>query len=380
MSCARGYNNDRNFSYNGLTIRVSSDNASHLNWLEEFLCPHFEVVEDLSHDCRIALADDDQRYQDILNRGAQPDGRLVDCFALDSGLVRLPLWKSLGSEQSIFDEERRVFYIVQQNQTEVSLLTSTNNMAARNALMRVVRELAMNHSHRTGRLAIHGSAFMVGDRGVMIAGPKGAGKTTLLIHVLRQGEAEYLSNDRVIVTFDAAGPTMRGMPTIVTVRQQTLDMFPDLRSRLLGSSFHPRLSLSETRHWPHRVVRPEKDGRFNLSPAQFCELLQVSPGAQGKLQAIVFPRVTRESGTIHLEQLSAEAAAVRLIDSLFSAHSAQKVSNVFVHSTSASHPDEAALQDLCLKLTSQVRCFECRLGWQAYQSKASAAMMTHVMG
>jgi len=102
---------------------------------------------------------------------------------------------------------------------------------------------------------------------------------------------------------------MRGMPTIVTVRQQTLEMFPPLYRRLLASSYHSRLTLSETGQRPLQAARPGEDGHFNLGPAQFCQLLQASPIAQGQVQALVFPRVTGGSGTIELEQLSAEAAA-----------------------------------------------------------------------
>ncbi len=374
MSCAQGNTSHRDFSYNGLIVRVSSGDLTQLSWLEEFLSPQFEVGEGASYDCKLTLIADTQRYEEILDMGARPEGGLVDCFALDSSLVQLPLWSSTSDDQIIYDEKFSVFYIVSQNTAEVGLLMRANNMAARTPLMRVVREFAMNHAHRTGHLVIHGSAFVIGGRGAIIAGPKEAGKTTLLIHVLRQGAVEYLSNDRVIVTFDEVGPTLRGMPTIVTVRQQTLEMFPPLRHRLLTSSYHSRLTLSEATQRPHRPVRPGKNGQFSLSPAQFCELLQVKATAQGHARGLVFPRVTGRSGMIDLEQLSAEAAAVRLIESLFRARSSQKVTEVFTLSGHGSRSDKATLERLCLRLTSQVRCFECRMGEEAYQDETSAAM------
>jgi len=372
MSCELRSETDRNFSYNGLTVRVSSTDSSHLTWLEEFLSPHFEVRDGSVFDCRVVLTADTQRYENIRGRGTQPDGIQIDCFALDSSVVRLPLWMSSSDEQIIFDEKFRVFYVISGNRPDFSILTHDNNMRARTPLMRVVREFAMNHAHRSGCLVIHGSAFVVGGRGVVIAGPKRAGKTTLLIHVLRQAGAQYLSNDRVVVSCEETGPTMRGMPTIVTVRQQTLEMFPLLYRRLLATSYHSRLTLSETTQRTLQSARPGDDGRFNLSPAQFCHLLQTSLVAQGQVQALVFPGVTGKSGSIELEQLPAKAAAARLADSLFGGPSGRITSDVFTLYGSGSCPDQATLESLCRRVTSRVRCFECRLGEEAYQNEASA--------
>lgn len=365
----------RHFAYNGFTIRVYSADRSHLAWLEEFLRPQFQVLDDGPYECTLSLTADDQLFREVFRRGARPDGRRVDCFALDSSLVQLPLWQSLGPDQIIFDPQFRVFYIIRADCAEAEMLTLANNLAARISLMRVTREFAMNHSHRAGCLIIHGSAFVVGERGVIIAGPKRAGKTTLLIHELRTGSAAYVSNDRVVVSFGRTAPVLRGMPTVATVRKQTLEMFPDLLHRLLERSYRSRLSLAEMREAQLRPVKTNQDGDYYLSPAQFCDLLQVASVAQAQAEALVFPQVTGRSGAIELERLSSEVAAVRLTDCLFSSHSMQKVSAVFALSGNGAVPDRAILEGLCLRLTSQVRCFECRLGKEAYQDEDSAARL-----
>jgi len=368
---------NRNFAYNGLTIRVYSGNPSHLSWLEEFLSPQFQLLGEGTSECIVSLTGDDQLFREVFRRGARSDGGRVDCFALDSNLVRLPLWQSLSPDQIIFDPQFRVFYVVNPGGAETEMLTRANSLAARISLMRVTREFAMNHSHRAGCLIIHGSAFVVGDRGVIIAGPKRAGKTTLLIHALRGGAAAYLSNDRVVASFDGTAPMLRGMPTVVTIRRQTLEMFPDLLDRLLERSYRSRLSLSELKEGRFQPVQPGENGDFYLNPAQLCALLEVVSVAQAQAEAMVFPRVTGRAGTIEIEQLSVEAAASRLTESLFSADSAQKVSAVFVPPGDVPNPDRATLEDLCLKFASEVRCFECRLGDDAYRSAGSAARLIH---
>lgn len=372
---------ERYFSYNGLTIRVTSDDVSHLRWLEEFLSPQFEIREGVSPDCKVVLTSDARLYEEFLERGAEPGGVERDCFALESSVVRLPVWASETDGPVIFDERFGVFYSVDQGNAEIRLLTAESGKRSRFPLMRVVRELAMNHSHRTRSLVIHGSAFVVGGRGVIIAGPKRAGKTTLLIHALHQGTAEYGSNDRVVVNFEKEGPTLRGMPTIVALRQGTLDMFPHLASHLPVGSFRYLDSRSETSQSSPPRIPPGKDSRFNLSPWQFCELLQVGSRAQAQAQALLFPRVTGEAGTAEFEQLSAEDAAMRLSQSLFRGGPARPASAVFELSGRDISLEDGVLESLCLRFTSQVRCLECRLGREAFQGEGSLArFIRHVIG
>lgn len=363
----------RDFAYNGLTIRVYSADPSHLMWLEEFLAPQFQRLDEDAYACAVSLTADDQLFEEVFRKGAQRDRGLVDCFALDSNLVQLPLWGPLGPDRIIFDSQFRVFYIVNADGTDTEVLACRNRLAARISLMRVVRECAMNHSHRAGCLIIHGSALAVGGRAIIIAGPKRAGKTTLLIHALRAEAAAYVSNDRVVVSNDGPAWMLRGMPTVVTVRNQTLEMFPDVMDRLFKRSYRSRLSISEAKTTPLRPVRPNENGQFYLSPAQFCDLLQVASVAHAQVGALVFPRVTGRAGAIEVEQLSVEAAAARLRESLFSAHSAQKVSAVFLPRGDRPNADRVGLENLCFQLASQVPCIECRLGNEAYRSAGSAA-------
>ena len=234
-----------NLHYNGLIVQVCSSDCSDLNWLREFLCPFFELVGEGHYDCRVALIADDQRFEETLERGPGPDGAEIDCFALDSACVRLPLWNGSGEQALIFDEECQVFYLTGADKTQIEILTRTGNRSARIALMRVVRELAMIHSHMRGGLFIHGAAFSVDGRCVIVAGPKQAGKTTLLMHAMHHRSSKFVANDRVRVVFDERGAVARGMPTIVSIRQDSLEMFPDLCSRLPSCLYNHAFSLSE---------------------------------------------------------------------------------------------------------------------------------------
>jgi hypothetical protein len=353
------------------------DDPADLIWLEEFLTPSFTSVQDVEADCTVALVADDRSYDEMLRRGPHADGRQVDCFVLDSGLVRLPLWTSPTGDCVIFDQRFKVFYCINSDSSQVRILAGSRNLDARFALMRVVREFAMSSSQTRDGLVIHGAAFAVKDNGIIIAGPKRAGKTVFLIHCLRIAEARFISNDRVVISLASSEPVLRGMPTIVTVRDQTLDLFPALEQPLLEGRYDYRLALGEENRDGAPAVRLRCGRSFDLSPAHFCALLRVGLSGQSRVRALLFPRVTEAAYGIQLRNLSAQAAHERLRAALFGSGSSRKTSQVFALASNDSCVDQANIDRLCLALTTQVRCFECRLGRRAYQETTVVTDFLH---
>src|SRR5262249_6982123 len=157
----------------------------------------------------------------------------------------------------------------------------------RSALFSVVRELATNHAQRAGDLLLHASAFTIGRRGVVIAGPKKAGKTTMLVHALHRAAPEYVSNDRVLITAEAS-PRAVGVPTVVRLRRGTLDLFPVLAETLDASGYEHRLTLDEAANQPGlKSVSPS--GARRVSHAQLCRVLAVGAQRETAIAALVFP-------------------------------------------------------------------------------------------
>jgi hypothetical protein len=281
------------------------------------------------------------------------------------------LWKSAPDKQTIFDHEHKVFYQIKSDGKTIEILTAAGNKASRIALMRVVREFAMIHSAQRHALVIHGAAFSAGDHCVIVAGPKRAGKTTLLMHALHSGKARFLSNDRVVVFLEEDRALARGMPTIVTIRKESLEKFPEGSGRLETTSYNFTLSLCET---AEQRTRPDREGRFSLSPAQFCQFLQVTPLSQQKLGALVFPRISTTNAAMALEPLSFDVAVSRLTDAIFQTHLSRRTASSLMFER-GHELDRESLERLCFRLFSMVRCFDCQLGPDVYADSASAASL-----
>jgi hypothetical protein len=359
--------------YLGLTVRVESTAPQDLAWLEEFLVPPFELVDGTTGDCAVSCEVDAERHAALLSADVKSDGATLACFALEQRPLQLPVWTSLVEERRVYDAELNVFYSRPAGAPRVQLLTPPGNPAARIALMRAVREFAINHAWRSAGLVVHAAAFAMGDDGFLLAGPKGAGKTSLLTHLLRHPDARFLAGDRVHLALGDDSPVIRGLPTLVSVRAETLAMFPELRDRLAARAYQHELKLGEAPGIPVASGRWAGRGR-SLSPAQFCDLLGVTRAAEARLGAVLFPRVTRARGPIELEPLSAEQGAARLVHTLFPRRLSGQAPGLF--DLDVDPPaSEASLGQQCRAVASQVPCFECRLGLDAYADPAGIDLL-----
>jgi len=354
-----------------MTVRVAADDDAHLVWLEEFLSPQLEVGGQEPWSREILFVADRDGYEETLRRG--PAGGEKDAFALDSSVIRLPLWNDPEGRTVLHDERFWVFYTVEENPPRITITARDNHIRGRTPLMRVIRELAMNHGRRLGGFFIHGSSFEVGGNGVILAGPKHSGKTTLLINALRNARARYLANDRVMVRFDGDGTiSLRGIPSIVTIREPTTDLFPGLYEKLTTSGFHFRENSDETRKSGRKTMEPWENGKYGLNPVQFCRLLGATPVAQSRAKTLVFPRLADGEEGIRLGPIEPGEAAGRLREALFGIDGLRKRSEVFVPHEEGDDERLPSLESLCREFASTVRCFDCLLGPRAYEGDDAA--------
>lgn len=354
------------FRYGEMCVGVSCGRARDLRWLAEFLCPSFQVLDRGTADYQVSLRSNEKAWEIVQSWGPHPRGRLVDCFYLDTRITRHPIWRSPGDETIVHDEEFGVSYIVSHDDATITILALEDTRLPRLALMRVVRELAMIHSQEHDRMILHGASFLLGRRCFVIAGQKRAGKTSMLIHGLRQTGARYVANDRALVSLEASGARVRGMPSIVTLRPSCLAMFRKVRERLRSCSYYPVLSLSEARRGLQGRIKPWRNGKYNLSPVQFCDLMRVDMVGEARATAILFPRITKARGTMRLRRLSVDQASVRLRGSLFRARSPRKFGGIFAELGGQGNPRRAAVIRFSRQLASQVPCYICELGRDAY--------------
>jgi hypothetical protein len=337
-------------AYGPLVIAVESPDPAPLAWLREFLGDAFEAPSPSAppdHTVRLGLGP----------LGPDPLGPAeeVDCFSLDGSFVRLPARRAPDGSLAIRDDEEGVRYAVRG--PDAAILAPADGPALRLALLRVVRELATADALRRGHLHLHAAAVAAGEQVVAIAGRRGSGKTTLLLHLLLGGRVRYVTNDRLLVDARREPPLARGMPTIVSLREETLARFPAVAERLRGSGYARERTLAEARG----------PSRPKISPAQLRALAGVGERGGGPLRAAVFPSV-RDSERFEVRLLPSREAAERLRRALFLAALPERPAAAFAGATQPR--DGPALDRLCRELAARIRCLDVRLGPRAYEAPA----------
>lgn len=338
--------------FEACVVEVAAD-AEDLRWLGAFGDGSFEEGTGASSPRRVELVVDPAAHARRLESGRAGSGAKREGFANDSNPAHFERWPSPGAERVFYDERREIFYAVSGDADRVEMLVRERTPKCRTALMRVVRELVLDHVVATGGLLLHGSAVDTGAGVVAMCGPRRSGKTTLLMSLLSNGGVAYVANDRCVLRADGGGASLRGLPTLVSIRRDALDRFPDARGRL--AAVRPDLAGA----WP--VGR----SGFSLSPPAFRELVgtrRVSAG--GPLRALVFPRVTSDPARLALRRMGAAEVRERFASALFRASHASPLGEVFASSLGAERGlawRERAAR-VGRRLAESVPCFDGRLG------------------
>jgi hypothetical protein len=333
--------------YEDCSVTVTSSERADLGWLSAFLACGFEEVPDAVGNRRVGLRVDAAAYDRLLAKGSAGAGGPVEGFAKDSNPSLLERWPSNGPAATFHDPRRALFYLVSEDAARVEILARERTTRCRTTLMRVVRELTMDRVVSTGGILVHGAAIGFEGGVVVMCGPKRSGKTTLLMSLLEIPGTSYIANDRCVARPGIATVSVRGLPTIVSIRCDTLEHFPAARARL--ERIRPDLAGSE------RSGR----SRFSLSPPEFCELMGDCPRESGgPLMALIFPRVTDDPTPLRLRRLDPAEALERFRTGLFRAGFANPLGEAFVSRASRSVVSSSEHQR---RIAETIPCFDCRV-------------------
>jgi hypothetical protein len=238
--------------YDGLDVRVRSSRSRPLAWLAEFLGPGFVGSE--SAERAIELGVD---YDEGLH--AVTEGEIA-CFTVDG---RFESYGRCAERDgtAAYDATRGVW--IEVGPDRVALRLARDDWRTRAAILRVVRELATLQTLSRGRLLIHASVVAAGGRGVAFCGQKTAGKTSQLLNALRHPGTSFVTNDRASLALDS-GLTVRGMPTTVSVRSDSLAYLPGLLERYGDRGFDAFLSEDEHAATKEILLRKDRHRRVPL--------------------------------------------------------------------------------------------------------------------
>ena len=303
------------YRYGPARIDVEADDAGAARWLREFLIPWFEACPPGAGEFSVRLTASASAFQALERQQAAATPRPRACFCLDSQLVELPSWTD-AEDTLIADGKLGCCYRLRPGRVEI--VARPGSLRLRIGLMRVVRELAaLRVLGEVGCLDLHAAAFAVKDRAVLLVGPKRAGKTTLLVSALGSGRASLLANDRVFVETNGSPALAFGMPTLVSIRPDTLERFPILGSSIPGGT--GLLHSAEVAAFAADASSDERPLKPSLSPAQLAQQLGAGTLRCAPIAAIVFPEISGAQAGWSLTPIPREHASARLRENLYGA-------------------------------------------------------------
>jgi hypothetical protein len=352
----------RAFAFLDTTLVVESKDEPTLEWLDEVLRPWFESP---SGSCEVVVTVRHARHTDGSPPGSLGPAEVLPLLLLDSKVIRLPAVRQ-GSRVVLDDAEEGCRYTVDGLDVSVEAMGNPGRLV----LMRVIREIAVEHERRHARsLELHAAALELDGEAIALVGPKSSGKTTLLLHALTRHPARLIANDRVLADCWTGRPRVTGTPAVIRVHPRTAAAFPTLASSVPRTGDLAEMTLAEAGQ-AIDVLGPEQTGaELRLSAAQLARALPTSLRAAAPLRAFVFPEIGAGGDAPQLSRLAPGDALGRLRTSVYGDHGHEDVTSVFTELAARACPRarigrtvREAKAGLVARLAADLPCFLLRPG------------------
>lgn len=351
-------------------VSIDCRDAAVRSWLSEMLLPAFEVIQPSRAGAAVVVRPT-PRHAGRVRR----DAEVLPCFALDHQVVSLPAERT-GSSTLVDDADVGVSYDLGPDSVEVRPLGAAPGL--RIGVFRVVRELAMVQALGSSRVQLHASGLAVGGDVVLFAGPRESGKTTTLAHLAASTGADIVANDRVLVDRCETSWEVRGVPTIVSLRPDTMARLPNLFAAQESAGRTVHLTMAEAKGAPRS---PQKTGvaeRLAVSLPQLAASLGVSLAAGGTLGCIALLTIDETVGSFAVRPLRAGQAMTRLEASRFGAGTEPRPTTVFEAWLAGEHAPQQARVPVC-DLAQTAECVDVRVGPGLLRSEQAAKDLLHAL-
>lgn len=156
-------------------------------------------------------------------------------------------------------------------------------------VIELIRDIVLKAEEARGRVILHATSVVRGDRAFLIVGKKGAGKSTIALDLVRDFECAFLSGDKTFVWLEAGRLVASGWPDWPHLGLGTLSKWPELCEGVGASA---RLESGDrSGFW-------STTGKLALDPWKFRSVVRSTPvGTVAPVAGFLYPAIAPDPVT-----------------------------------------------------------------------------------
>ncbi|HEY0601407.1 MAG TPA: hypothetical protein VGD58_00785, partial [Herpetosiphonaceae bacterium] len=272
------------FEYMNARIALYPEAAGFIDWARQHFIPGYLTISDgAGADAVISTT----QSPTLL--------RLLDeCFAdwksqtpSETGYIRLPLddqTDMIYEQPSGRHAQGHTYCLLSKSQRRLVFLAAGDPISQHMLTMRIMRSLFKYLLIERGWIPFHGACCISGGTGICITGDKFAGKTSTLINLLAAGDAQLVTNDKLMLRAADGVLSACALPHKIGIRVGTFMADPTLRRWLAeaADTTYPKPRLADLEKMTATTTAadlPSRTEKVFLMPYELAQLFGASVAA-----------------------------------------------------------------------------------------------------
>lgn len=305
------------FEYMDASITLYPEAAGFIDWARQHFIPGYLAISDgASADAMIYTTQSPTLFK-----------LLEECFAdwksqtpPEQGYIRLPLddQTDMIYEQPIGRHAQGYTYcLLSKSQRRLVFLATGDPISQHLLTMRIMRSLFKYLLIERGWIPFHAACCVSGGTGMCITGDKFAGKTSTLINLLTAGDAQFVSNDKLMLRAADGVLLACALPHKIGIRVGTFMAHPMLRHWLVeaADTAYPKPQLADLDRITATTTTadlPSRTEKVFLMPYELAQLFDASVAAVTQPTLVLLPIFTPGIECSELVPVGADEAVAYL--------------------------------------------------------------------
>lgn len=305
------------FEHMDASIALYPETAGFIDWARQHFIPGYLTISDGAGADAVIYTTQSPTLLRLLD----------ECFAdwksqtpSETGYIRLPLddqTDMIYEQPSGRHAQGHIYCLLSKSQRRLVFLAAGDPISQHMLTMRIMRSLFKYLLIERGWIPFHAACCISGDTAMCMTGDKFAGKTSTLINLLAAGDAQLVSNDKLMLRAADGVLAAGALPHKIGIRVGTFMADPMLRRWLAeaADTTYPKPQLADLDRITATTTAadlPSRTEKVFLMPYELAQLFGASVAAAAQPALVLIPIFTPGIERSELVPVGADEAAAYL--------------------------------------------------------------------